>query len=230
MAHGAHVGNCARGSRQAATHEQGDAEGAHPGAAHGRSFGGVHQNLWFSIEDLYCSLGCVLPLGGPGDFKLLFKAVAAVKETQSKLFFSIGLHHLRRILELVGLTVCQERDVLVCILGQVVCLRELGGKWRWHICKSVISCGIMTPHSTRYTFARLQCMSTGETRIQHERGCTLAWGCHLLPHGTLLCVSGVTRSGMGFESASNAPSGQIRVLGVVSARTSLPSVAGGARC
>jgi NADH:ubiquinone oxidoreductase subunit K len=51
--------------------------------------------------------------------------VAAVKGTLSKLIFSIGLHHLRRLLELVGLTMCQERNVLVFILGTAVCLQAV---------------------------------------------------------------------------------------------------------
>jgi hypothetical protein len=84
---------------------------------------GTIKNMWSSIEDRHRRFGFALPLGGPGDFKRLYKAVAAVKGTPSKLIFSIGLHHLKRLLELVGLTVCQERDVLACILGTVVCLR-----------------------------------------------------------------------------------------------------------
>ena len=37
--------------------------------------------------------------------------------------FPIGVHHIKRLLELVGLTECQERDVLVTVLGTVVCMR-----------------------------------------------------------------------------------------------------------
>ena len=64
-----------------------------------------------------------MPLGGAGEFKRLYKAVAAVKGTPSRIMFPIGTHHVKRLLELVGLTECQERDVLVCVLGTVLCMR-----------------------------------------------------------------------------------------------------------
>ncbi len=54
-----------------------------------------------------------------GEFKLLFKAVAVVKVTPSRIVFPIGVHHVKRFPELVGLTECQERNVLVTVLGKV---------------------------------------------------------------------------------------------------------------
>ena len=37
--------------------------------------------------------------------------------------FPMGVHHIKRLLGLVGLTTCRERDVLVTMLGTVVCMR-----------------------------------------------------------------------------------------------------------
>ena len=68
-----------------------------------------------------------MPLGGAGEFKRLYKAVAAVKGTPSRIMFPIGVHHIKRLLELVGLTECQERDVLVTVLGTVVNTHARGG-------------------------------------------------------------------------------------------------------
>jgi hypothetical protein len=41
----------------------------------------------------------------------------------SRLIFPIGVHHIRSMLELVGLTITQRRDMLMCVLGTVMCLR-----------------------------------------------------------------------------------------------------------
>ena len=84
---------------------------------------GTIKNLWSSIEDRHRRFGLAMPLGGAGEFKRLYKAVAAVKGTPSRIMFPIGVHHIKRLLELVGLTECQERDVLVTVLGTVVCMR-----------------------------------------------------------------------------------------------------------
>lgn len=84
---------------------------------------GTIKNLWSSIEDRHRRFGFPMPLGGAGEFKRLYKAVAAVKGTPSRIMFPIGTHHVKRLLELVGLTECQERDVLVCVLGTVLCMR-----------------------------------------------------------------------------------------------------------
>lgn len=45
--------------------------------------------------------------------------MTAVKGTSSLIMFSISTHHVKRLLERVGLTECQERDVLVCVLETV---------------------------------------------------------------------------------------------------------------
>jgi hypothetical protein len=188
---------------------------------------GTIKNMWSSIEDRHRRFGFALPLGGPGDFKRLYKAVAAVKGTPSKLIFPIGLHHLKRLLELVGLTVCQERDVLACILGTVVCLRVVEVAF----CKSATSCGITMRLSTKCTSVPWQCMSTGGSRIQHGRGFTRAWAWLLVLHGTLRCASDVTRSDTGFGSVSSAQKRSNRVQGADFARLSSPrNAVGSVRC
>jgi hypothetical protein len=41
----------------------------------------------------------------------------------SRLIFPIGVHHIRSMLDLVGLTIVQRRDMLICVVGTVMCLR-----------------------------------------------------------------------------------------------------------
>ncbi len=96
-----------------------------------------------------------------GEFKRLFKAVAVVKKTLSRIMFTIGVHHVKRLLELVGLTECQERDVLVTVLGTVVCMRVVE-LYFLQVCDilwdrdALMSC----------TWAPWQCIFIGESRIQ----------------------------------------------------------------
>jgi hypothetical protein len=41
----------------------------------------------------------------------------------SRLIFPIGVHHIQSLLDLVGLTIAQRRDMLICVVGTVMCLR-----------------------------------------------------------------------------------------------------------
>jgi hypothetical protein len=84
---------------------------------------GTIKNVWCSISDRHRRFGQDAPLAAAGDFKRLYKAVAAIKGAPSKLLFPIGIHHLRRLLDLIGLTECQSRDVLVCSTGMALCCR-----------------------------------------------------------------------------------------------------------
>jgi hypothetical protein len=84
---------------------------------------GMIKNVWCSISDRHRRFGHNAPLAAAGDFKRLYKAVAAVKGAHSKLLFPIGIHHLRRLLDLIGLTEYQARDVLVCATGMALCCR-----------------------------------------------------------------------------------------------------------
>ena len=86
---------------------------------------GTVNRIWCIIEDRHRQFNHPLLLRGAGDFRRLFKAVALVKGTPSKLFFPTGIHHIRSILELVYLTACQERNILVCVLGVVLVCRVI---------------------------------------------------------------------------------------------------------
>ena len=59
---------------------------------------GTIKNVWCSISDRHRRFGHTAPLAAGGDFKRLYKAVAAVKGAPSKLLFPIGIQHLRRLL------------------------------------------------------------------------------------------------------------------------------------
>ena len=88
--------------------------------------------------------------------------------------FPIGVHHIKRLLELVGLTTCQERDVLVTMLGTVMCMRvvELAYLqvcdilWDLDAAFHVMYLGTLAVHIYIYT---------GVSRTQRGKGCMLAW-------------------------------------------------------
>ena len=84
---------------------------------------GTIKNVCCSISDRHRRFGHNTPLAASGDFKRLYKAISAVKGAPSKLLFPIGAHHLRRLVELIGLTECRSRDVLVCATGMALCCR-----------------------------------------------------------------------------------------------------------
>jgi hypothetical protein len=86
---------------------------------------GTIKNVWCSISDRHRRFGYDAPLAAAGDFQRLYKAVAAIKGAPSKLLFPIGTHHLLRLLDLIGLTECQSRDVLVCATGMALCCRVI---------------------------------------------------------------------------------------------------------
>lgn len=84
---------------------------------------GTIRNVWSAIEDRHRRFGYALPLGMQGDFTRMSKAVASVQGQPSRLIFPVGTHHVRALLELAGLTDTQTRDMLMCVLGTVCCLR-----------------------------------------------------------------------------------------------------------
>ncbi len=84
---------------------------------------GTIKTVCCSISYRHRRFGQNAPLAAAGDFKRLYKAIAAVHGAPSKLLFPIGIHHLRRFLDLIGLTECQSRDVLVCATGMGLCCR-----------------------------------------------------------------------------------------------------------
>ncbi len=78
---------------------------------------GTIRNVWSSVEERHRRFGYPLPLGEPGDFRRLYKAVSAVKGAPSRVIFPIGSHHMKRMLELLGMSSTQERDMLMCCTG-----------------------------------------------------------------------------------------------------------------
>ena len=63
------------------------------------------------------------PLAQQRSFQRLFKAVAAMKGTPSRLLFPIGMHHVQRLLQLIGLSALQKRAAVVAVLGTTLCCR-----------------------------------------------------------------------------------------------------------
>ena len=92
---------------------------------------GTVKNVWSSVEDRHRRFGLPLPLGVSGDFRRLYKAVCAVHRAPSRICFPIGPHHVKQLLDLVGLTGVQLRDVLMCVTG-VVLSRTLRGQDTTH--------------------------------------------------------------------------------------------------
>jgi len=85
---------------------------------------GTIRNLWSAIEDRHRLFGYQPPLAmRGGDFSRYSKAVASVKGTPSRLIFPVGVHHVQNMLDLIGLTITQRRDMLMCALGTVMCMR-----------------------------------------------------------------------------------------------------------
>jgi integrase len=84
---------------------------------------GSIRNIWSAIEDRHRRFGYAPPLGMEGDFSRMARAVGSVRGQPSRLIFPIGVHHVQRLMELIGLTITQKRDMLACVLGTVACLR-----------------------------------------------------------------------------------------------------------
>jgi hypothetical protein len=84
---------------------------------------GTIKNVWCSFEDRHRRFGLPLPLGVADDFRRLYKAVCVVCREPSCICFPIGPHHVKQLLDLVGLTGAQLRDVLMCVTGVVLSCR-----------------------------------------------------------------------------------------------------------
>ena len=84
---------------------------------------GTIRNVWSAIEDRHRRFGYPLPLGMQGDFTRMGRAVASVQGQPSRLIFPVRTHHVKAMLEMAGLTDSQTRDILMCVLGTVACLR-----------------------------------------------------------------------------------------------------------
>ena len=84
---------------------------------------GTIRNVWSAIEDRSRRFGYPPPLGVEGDFSRMARAVGSVRGEPSRLIFPVGTHHVRIMLELVGMTLTQRRDMLITVVGTVACLR-----------------------------------------------------------------------------------------------------------
>jgi hypothetical protein len=85
---------------------------------------GTIRNLWSAIEDRHRLFGYQPPLAmRGGDFSQYSKAAASVKGMPSRLILPVGVHHVQKMLDLVGLTISQLHDMLMCALGTVMCMR-----------------------------------------------------------------------------------------------------------
>ena len=84
---------------------------------------GTIRNVWSAIEDRSRRFGYPLPLGIEGDFSRMARAVGSVRGEPSRLIFPIGVHHVRDLLGLAGLTLTQRRDVFITVVGTTACLR-----------------------------------------------------------------------------------------------------------
>ena len=81
------------------------------------------KNVWSAIEHRHRLAELPFPLAQQRSFQRLFKAVAAIKGTPSRLLFPIGTHHVQRLLQLIGLSALQKRAVVVTALGTALCCR-----------------------------------------------------------------------------------------------------------
>ena len=84
---------------------------------------GTIRNVWSAIEDRSRCFGYPLPLGIEGDFSRMARAVGSVRGEPSRLIFPVGVHHVKDLLELAGLTLTQRRNVFITVVGTVACLR-----------------------------------------------------------------------------------------------------------
>jgi hypothetical protein len=85
---------------------------------------GTSWYLWSAIEDCHRQSGYTPLLAmRRGDFARYSRAVASMKGLPSLLMFPISVHHVKQMLELTALSPAQTRDVLMYVLGTVMCMR-----------------------------------------------------------------------------------------------------------
>ena len=81
------------------------------------------RNVWSAIEHRHRLAHLAVPLAEPMSFKRAFKAVCAIRGAPSRNLFPIGPHHIPRLLQLIGLSLMQQRAVMITVLGTVMCCR-----------------------------------------------------------------------------------------------------------
>ena len=88
----------------------------------GLSVGSI-RNIWSAIANRHTMFNRDSPLGEPGTFKRGIKALSSLRGQPPKLIFPLGRRHVRAMLNLVGLTWPQKRNVLLTVTGTVMCAR-----------------------------------------------------------------------------------------------------------
>jgi hypothetical protein len=88
----------------------------------GASVGSI-RNTWSAIENRHRLFGHTPPLSEPGAFRRGIKALSSLRGQPSKLVFPLGRRHVKALLNLIGLTWTQKRNVLLVVTGTTMCAR-----------------------------------------------------------------------------------------------------------
>jgi hypothetical protein len=88
----------------------------------GLSVGSI-RNIWSAIANRHTMFNRDSPLGEPGTFNRGIKALSSLRGQPTKLIFPLGRRHVSALLNLVGLTWTQKRNVLLAVTGTVMCAR-----------------------------------------------------------------------------------------------------------
>jgi hypothetical protein len=84
---------------------------------------GTVRNMWSAVADRHRQHRLPAPLAIEGEFSRLARAVGSVRGEPSRLIFPVGVHHIQRLVEMAGLTLTQRRNMLICVVGTVACMR-----------------------------------------------------------------------------------------------------------
>jgi hypothetical protein len=119
-----HLGRRTRGDPVTPPDVTADSESHHAGNADGLVLSRNYSKPLVGHRRPSSSLRLSAALAMRGwNFSRYSKAVAPVKGMPSRLIFPAGVHHVQQMLDLVGLTISQRRDMLMCALGTVMCMR-----------------------------------------------------------------------------------------------------------
>ena len=81
------------------------------------------RNIWSAVEHRHRLAHLPSPLTQRMAFKRTLKVVCAVRGAPSRRLFSIGPHHLGRMMALVDLSLTQQRSELIVAIGTALCCR-----------------------------------------------------------------------------------------------------------
>ena len=88
----------------------------------GASVGSI-RNTWSAIENRHRMFGYEPLLSEPGAIRRGIKALSSLRGQPSKLIFPLGRRHIKALLDLIGLTWTQRRNVLLVVTGTTMCAR-----------------------------------------------------------------------------------------------------------